>query len=158
MPPVYVGQRPRRRRFALGFGLTASRRPGYDLDSLAWEAMAALRRRAVLTCVAGLLGFAALGQPAFCQVGAEKAADNAAQSIDRGDLGEGRNILDQALKQYPRSAALHKVAAALEFKAGRFDAMRAELLRALACDANDSEIYLNLALLELGQRRTELRH
>ena len=113
--------------------------------------MAALWQRAGMAGVAALLGLAALRQPLFCQAGAQKAAENVAQSIERGDLKGARNILDLALKQYPRSAALHKVAAVLEFKSGHLDSMRAELLRAAECDPNDAETHLNLALLEFGQ-------
>ena len=36
-------------------------------------------------------------------------------------------------------------------RSGRLGRVRTELLRALQCDPSDSEAYLNLAMLELGQ-------
>ena len=110
-------------------------------------------QKLILAGAVGLFGVASSCSPALGQVAAGTVAESAAQAIDRGDLVGARSVLEPALKQYPRSAALHKIAAVLDFKTGQLDAMRAELQQTVECDPNDSETYLNLALLDLGQRR-----
>ena len=65
------------------------------------------------------LGFCPSPQSLFSQT-AEQMAERAARKIDAGDLQEARSVLVFALKQYPRSAALHKLLATLEFKEEHF--------------------------------------
>ena len=93
------------------------------------------------------LGFCTSAQSLLSQT-AEQTGEQAARKIDSGDLNAARSLLISALKLYPRSIALHKLLATLEFKEQHFGPMRSELLRTLELDPADTETRLNLAMLE----------